>query len=35
MSITLIFWMTLLLGGVFGPFFYFANIAAKKEKNKN
>lgn len=29
------FWMILMLCIVFGPFFYFANLAAKNEKNKN
>lgn len=34
MSGATLFWMIFLLGGIFGPFIYFANLAAKKEKNK-
>lgn len=29
-----LFWMVLMLGVIFGPFIYFANIAASKEKTK-
>lgn len=34
MSGTLSFWMVLLLGCIFGPFIFFANLASKNEKNK-
>ena len=29
-----LFWMIIMLGGIFGPFIYFANLAASKEKTK-
>lgn len=35
MSGALLFWMILLLGGIFGPFIFFANTAAKHEKTKS
>ncbi len=30
----ILFWMILLIGCIFIPFLYFANIAARKEKTK-
>ena len=29
-----IFWMVIMLGVIIGPFVYFANLAASKEKTK-